>query len=128
MPVRARGGAAARAASSASEATTRERRQRSAHAPRSCEPALLRLLVLAPAHELRAVADPVAGDVVEVDLDHELQAQALPHELFVGLPAARLPMALLAGAVGLEEAQQLALLLGLEARVWPTMCSSSSSS
>ena len=52
------------------------------------------------------------GDVVEGDLDDELGAQALPDELLVGLPAARLARAPLAGAVGLEQLQQLALLLG----------------
>ena len=34
--------------------------------------ALARVLVLAPAHELRPVPDAVAGDVVEADLAHEL--------------------------------------------------------
>ena len=41
--------------------------------------ALARVLVLAPAHELRPVADAVAGDVVEADLAHELGAQPFPH-------------------------------------------------
>ena len=56
------------------------------------------------------MTDPLPGDVVEGDLAHELRAQALPHELLVGLPAARLAGAALAGAVGLEQLDQLALL------------------
>src|SRR4051794_36456965 len=78
--------------------------------------ALTRLFVLAPANELGAVADAVARDVVKVDLDHEFGPQPLPHELLVGLPATRLAAAALAGAVRLEEADQLTLLLGGEAR------------
>src|SRR4051794_8434999 len=77
--------------------------------------ALARLLVLAPALELRPVADAVARDVVERDLAHELRPEPLPHELLVGLPAGRLARAPLPGAVRLEEAEQLALLLRLEA-------------
>src|SRR3954453_19415545 len=77
--------------------------------------ALARLLVLAPALELRPMAYAVARDVVERDLAHELGPEPLPHELLVGLPAGRLPRAPLPGAVRLEEAEQLALLLRLEA-------------
>src|SRR4051794_2628392 len=84
--------------------------------PQLLQRALARLLVLAPAHELRAVADAVARDVIEVHLDHELRTQALPDELLVRLPAARLAAAALAGPVGLEETDELALLLRLEAR------------
>src|SRR4051812_21012640 len=77
--------------------------------------ALARLLILAPALELRPVADAVARDVVKRDLAHELGPEPLPHELLVGLPARRLARAPLPGAIGLEEAEQLALLLRLEA-------------
>ena len=58
------------------------------------------------------MAYAVAGDVVEGDLDDELGAQPLPDELLVGLPAARLAGAALAGPVRLEQVDQLALLLG----------------
>src|SRR5207247_11447538 len=78
--------------------------------------ALGRALVLPPAEELGAVAYAVAGDVVEGDLAYELGAQPLPHELLVGLPSARLAGAPLVGAVGLEQLEQLALLLRAEAR------------
>src|SRR5687767_5624617 len=78
--------------------------------------ALARILVVAPADELRAVAYAVTGDVVEADLDNELGAEALPDQLLLGLPAARLARAALAGAVRLEQAEQLPLLLGAEPR------------
>src|SRR4051812_1057732 len=108
-------------------ATTRPGRSPTAHprppparggssAPQLLQRALPRLLVLTPAHELRAVADAVARDVVEVHFDHQLGTQSLPHELLVGLPAARLAAAALAGPVRLEETDELTLLLGLEAR------------
>src|SRR3954469_13340849 len=83
--------------------------------PQLVHRALARFLVVAPALELRPVADAVARDVVERDLAHELGAKALPHELLVGFPARRLPPPPLPRAVGLEEAEQLALLLRLEA-------------
>src|SRR3954453_13836843 len=83
-------------------------------APQLLQRALARLLVLAPAHELGPVPDPVARDVVEVDLDDQLWAQALPDELFLRLPAARLAAAAFAGPVGLEDLEELPLLLGLE--------------
>ena len=57
------------------------------------------------------MADPLPGDVVVADLDDQLGAQALPGELLVGLPAALLALAALAGPVGLEQVDQLALLL-----------------
>src|SRR4051794_36024977 len=84
--------------------------------PQLLHQALARLLVVAPAKEPRAVADAVAGDVVEGDLADELGPQPLPDELLVGLPAARLARALLVGPVGLEDAEQLALLLRGEPR------------
>src|SRR3954454_20755816 len=62
-------------------------------------PALQRLLVRPPPLELATVPDPVPGDVVEVHLAHELGAEALPYELLVGLPAARLARASLIGPI-----------------------------
>src|SRR5688500_16369041 len=76
--------------------------------------AFARLLVVPPAKELCPVPDPLAGYVVEGDLDDELGAQPLPHQLLVGLPAARLARPALVGAVRLELREQLALLLCLE--------------
>src|SRR5258706_16005557 len=64
--------------------------------------ALVRVLVVAPADELGAVADAVPGDVVEVHLDDQLRSQALPHQLLIGLPAAPLAPAALAGPVRAE--------------------------
>src|SRR5919107_4743506 len=78
--------------------------------------ALVRVLVVAPAHELRAVAYAVAGDVVEPDLYDQLRTETLPDELLLGLPAAGLARPALAGAVGLEQLDQLAFLLCGEAR------------
>src|SRR5205814_3137940 len=69
-----------------------------------------------PALELRPVPDAIPGDVVEVDLAYELGSQPLPHELLVRLPAARLAGAALPRPIGLEEAEQLPLLLRREAR------------
>src|SRR4051794_16710767 len=88
--------------------------RRSDSGPQLIHQALARLLVVAPAPELRAVPDPVARDVVEPDLAHQLRAQSLPHELLVRLPAGGLARAALPGAVGLEEPEQLPLLLRLE--------------
>src|SRR4051794_23373764 len=78
--------------------------------------AFTRILVGPPAHEARAMADPLPCDVLERDLAHELGPQPLPDQLLVGLPAARLALAALVGAVRLELVDQLALLLRLEAR------------
>src|SRR5215216_5398064 len=78
-------------------------------------PAVLRFLVVAPAADLRPVADPVVGDVVEGDLDHQLGAQLDPLELALAAPAARIAHAALAGLVGREPRRQLALLGCLEA-------------
>ena len=78
--------------------------------------ALARRLVLAPAHDLRAVADAPVADVVVADLDDELGAQRDPLEVAVGGPAARLAAAALAGLVGRELAEQLALARGGEGR------------
>ena len=58
--------------------------------PQLVDRALLGRLVVAPADELRPVADAVAGHVVEVDLADELGPQAVPLQLLVGLPATRL--------------------------------------
>ena len=75
----------------------------------------LRLLVVAPADDLRAVADAPVGDVVEGDLDDQLRPQVDPLEVAVGRPAAGVGRAALAGRVRLEDRDQLALLLGLQA-------------
>ena len=72
--------------------------------------------------------DPVAGDVVEGDLHHQLGAEPLPHELLVGLPAARLAGAALVRAVGLERSSSSRFCFARKPEVWPTMCSWPSSS
>src|SRR3954471_20776609 len=77
--------------------------------------ALGRLLVVAPALDLRAVADAVVGDVVEGHFDDELGAQADPFEVAAGRPARGAAGAALAGLVGRQASRQLALLLGAEA-------------
>src|SRR5690606_7632713 len=51
------------------------------------EGAVARVLVLAPAHDLRPVADPAVGDVVEGDLDDQLRAERDPLEVAVARPA-----------------------------------------
>ncbi len=53
------------------------------------EPAVLRVLVVAPAQDLGAVADTAVADVVEGDLDHELGTQLDPLQVAVVRPAAR---------------------------------------
>src|SRR5262245_35083490 len=80
------------------------------------EAAVGRILVLAPAQHLGPVADPAGAHMVETHLDHELRAQADPLEIAVGRPAARLGRAALAGFVRPQPADQVALLLGPEAR------------
>ncbi len=52
------------------------------------EGALPRLLVVAPAHDLGAVADAAARGVVVGDLDHELGTHLPPLQLAVRVPAA----------------------------------------
>src|SRR2546423_13110385 len=74
--------------------------------------ALARVLVIAPAHELRTVADAVACDVVERDLADELGPQPLPDQLLVRLPAARPPAAAPEGPGRLPGRGPPALLLG----------------
>src|SRR5204863_725450 len=81
--------------------------------------ALARILVLAPAVELRAVADPPRRDVVEADLDHELGAQLHPLEVAPLAPPARLARAALTGLVRRQRLDQLALLLRLQSRAVP---------
>src|SRR6185312_9883937 len=81
--------------------------------------AVLGVLVLAPAVELGPVADAPGGDVVEADLDHELGAQLDPLEVAPLAPAAGLARAALAGLVGRELLDQVALLLSLQARAVP---------
>src|SRR5215211_2705818 len=76
--------------------------------------AFARVLVVPPAHQLCAVPDALAGDVIERHLYDQLGTKALPHELLLRLPAARLSGAALTRSVGLELPEQLALLLGLE--------------
>src|SRR5215212_1598305 len=78
-------------------------------------PAVPRVLVVAPAADLGAVADAVVGDVVECDLDHQLGPQLDPLELALVVPAARVAHAALPGLVLREPRRQLPLLGGLEA-------------
>src|SRR6202034_2548844 len=73
-------------------------------------------LVLAPAQDLRAVADAPVADVVIADLDDELGAQLDPLEVAVCAPAARLAAAARPGLVGPQALEQLALLSRVETR------------
>src|ERR1700684_1297191 len=73
------------------------------------ECALARGLILAPAPQLRAMADASGRDVVEVDLNDELGTQRHPLEVAVGAPAARISGAALTGLIGSEEVDQLTL-------------------
>src|SRR5829696_9382046 len=77
--------------------------------------ALARSLVVAPAAQLRAVADAVVRDVVERDLDDQLRPQRDPLELALAVPPARVAHAALARLIRRERPRQLPLLLGLEA-------------
>src|SRR5439155_20163706 len=83
--------------------------------------ARLRGLVLAPALNLRPVADAPVGDVIERDLDHQLGAQGDPFEVAPLGPAAGLAAPALAGLVGREDVDQPALLLGGEAARVPDL-------
>src|ERR687897_2678166 len=83
------------------------------------DPAVGRVLVVAPARDLGAVADAVVARVVEGDLDHELRPQLDPLEVAVVGPAARVAHAALAGLVGLELLDQLALAFRAQARGVP---------
>ena len=84
------------------------------------EQALARRLVLAPAEDLRAVADPPVARVVVADLDDQLGPQRDPLELALGLPAARLAAAALAGLVGGQLARERALRAAAKAELCPT--------
>src|SRR5215213_386791 len=76
--------------------------------------ALARRLVLAPALQLRAMADAPAADVVEGDLDDQLGPQRDPLQLLVALPAARVGTAALAARIHAESVDQLASLRRLQ--------------
>src|SRR4051812_30957575 len=78
--------------------------------------AFARVLVVPPAQQLCAVPDALAGYVIERHLYNQLRTKALPHELLVRLPPARLPRAALTRPVRLQLFEQLALLLSLEPR------------
>src|SRR5579863_1777295 len=78
--------------------------------------ALARRLVLAPANDLRAVANPPVADVVVADLDNQLRPKLDPFELAVGGPAARLTAAASAGLKRRQLSAQLALALRREGR------------
>src|SRR4051812_17897912 len=90
-------------------------------APELIHRALARGLVVAPAQELRPVADALVAGVVEGDLDDQLRAHHRAVHLARGVPAARLGAEALAGLVRREESRQLALLLGGEARAVPDL-------
>src|SRR5919112_5084123 len=85
------------------------------------EPALLGRLVVAPAHDLRAVADAPVADVVVADLDDELGPQRDPFEVAAVRPARRLAAAALAGLVGRQLADELALARLAEAAAVPDL-------
>src|SRR5918994_7306524 len=80
------------------------------------DPAVGRGLVVAPARDLGAVADPVVAGVIGGDLDDELRPQRDPLEVAVAGPAARVAHAALSGLVWRELLDQLALALGAQAR------------
>src|SRR3954467_7300798 len=73
------------------------------------ELALLRALVVAPADERRAVPDAPVADVVVAHLDDELRPQRDPLQVATVGPARRLAAAALAGLVGRELGDELAL-------------------
>src|SRR5215217_4293081 len=75
------------------------------------ERALARILVLAPAEELRSVADPAPAHVVEAHLHDQLRPQRHPLELSVRGPAARIGGPALAGLVRGKLVPQLPFLL-----------------
>ena len=83
---------------------------------RACSP---RGLVLAPAQDLRPVADATAAGVVERDLDDQLGAERDPLEVLLALPAAGIAVAPLAGLVRRELAHERPLLGGLQPRGVP---------
>ena len=83
------------------------------------EQALPRRLVGAPAQDLRAVTDPSAALVVELDLDHQLGPQRDPLELLLVLPAARVAVAALTRRKRREPLDQLTLLGGPQTRGVP---------
>src|ERR1019366_307733 len=83
------------------------------------EGALRRRLVLAQASELGAMADAPGGDVVEVDLDHQLGAQADPLEILAGAPAAGVGRPALARLIRYEISDEPLLLGGAQARAVP---------
>src|ERR1700739_2051158 len=62
--------------------------------------ALGRRLVVTPTQDLRAMADATAGGVVERDLHHQLRPERDPLQLLLALPAARIPVAAMAGLIG----------------------------
>src|SRR5215210_467193 len=68
--------------------------------------AFARVLVVSPPQELGSVPDPPAGYVIEGHLHDQFRAKALPDQLLVGLPAARLARAALVGPVRLELVEQ----------------------
>jgi hypothetical protein len=69
-----------------------------------------------PAPQLGAVTDAPGGDVVEVDLDHQLGAQPDPLEIAPGAPAALLARAALARLIRFQEGDKPLLLLRRQAR------------
>src|SRR4051812_16255505 len=79
------------------------------------EPAVLGGLVLAPALDVRAVADAPVGDVVEGDPDDQPGPQRDPFEVAAVRPARRLARAALARLVRRERVDQRLLLRGAEA-------------
>src|SRR5271154_2861106 len=83
------------------------------------EGALARILVLAPAPQLGAVADAPGGDVVEVDFHDQLGAQGDPLEVLAGAPATGVGAAALSRLEGLEETDQAPLLRRIEAGAMP---------
>src|SRR6478609_199440 len=89
---------------------TNSRRNRPRSARQLRDRALPRRLVLAPPEQLRPVADALAADLLERDLDDQLGSQRDPLQLLVALPAARVGAAALARLVRRQPLAQRALL------------------
>ena len=88
--------------------------------PELIDEALGGRLVVAPAQDLRAVADAPVGGVVEGHLDDELGPQRHPFQVAALRPARRVAAAALAGLVGRSSSTSSFLRLAVKPLEWPT--------